>query len=268
MSGANGVMPPLQVPALPSWLTGSAQAVRPRANAVSDSPVAAGASQAVSRRASQTLWLAGVLALHGVAFVMALQWHSDPPVLTPPAPIYATLMQETPTPAVAQPQPQTPQPPTPQTPPKPHITPKTTPRPVAPSPQSAPAPSAPTANPTPAPSASAAPSAATAPTPTPSPVVPSTPRTITHGVQYLRAPVLTYPESSRRMAEEGVVTVRVLVGADGLPREITVRQSSGSVALDTAGVRAVQQAVFKPYTEDGKPQAVYVIVPLRFSLDT
>jgi len=268
MSGANGAMPPLQVPALPSWLTGSAQAVRSRAAATSDTPVASGAPQAVSRRASQTLWLAGVLALHGVALALALQWHSEPTVVTPPAPIYATLVQETPTPAVAQPQAQTPQPPKPQTPQKPQVVPKVTPRPVAPSPQSTPAPSAPTADPTPAPAASAAPSAATAPAATPQPVVPSTPRTITHGVQYLRAPVLVYPESSRRMAEEGVVTVRVLVGADGLPREITVRQSSGSVALDAAGVRAVQHAVFKPYTEDGKPQAVYVIVPLRFSLDT
>ncbi|VVE58266.1 hypothetical protein PIN31009_05268 [Pandoraea iniqua] len=241
MSGANGAMPLLQVPALPSWL--------------------------VAPRASQALRLVGVIALHVVALVLALQWHSEPTVITPPAPIYATLVQDTPAPAVTQsqsqpqPQPQKPQP-------KPQVTPKATPRPVAPSPKSEPAPSTPATDPTPAAPATAAPSAAAAPAATPSPVVPATPHTITHGVQYLRAPVLTYPESSRRMGEEGVVTVRVLVGADGLPREITVRQSSGSAALDAAGIRAVQHAVFKPYTEDGKPQAVYVIVPLRFSLDT
>ncbi|VVE90474.1 energy transducer TonB [Pandoraea bronchicola] len=269
MSGANGTMLPLQVSPLPRWLAGSPETARSPATLQHGG---------LGVRNVATRWLAGRRALmlgliavaHAGGLAMVMHLPSDPPVVKGPAPIYATLVQDAP----AQLTP--PAPPTPVQPAKP--TPQVSPR-VTPKPTPAPVP-APTPVPSTVPASAAAPGAvaqtdaslpsqaSTAPSTAPAAVVPAPPRTITHGVQYLRAPVLVYPEASRRMGEEGVVTVRVFVGADGLPREVIVRQSSGSPSLDAAGIRAAQQAVFKPYTEDGKPQAVYVIVPLRFSLDT
>jgi protein TonB len=260
-------MPPLQVSPLPRWLAGSPETARSLAAWLHGKPGARGAASRW-RDGRRSLLLVAVVAAHAGGLALMLHLPSDPPVVKGLAPIYATLVQEAPTPTPSAP-PSAPQPakPIPHVAPKPVPTPTRTPSPAA-APTPAPAPSASAQDSTPssaAPATSASPAtSATAP----APVVPATPRTITHGVQYLRAPVLVYPDASRRMGEEGVVTVRVLVGTDGLPREVIMRQSSGSPSLDAAGVRAAQQAVFKPYTEDGKPQAVYVIVPLRFSLDT
>ncbi len=272
MSGANGTMPPLQVSPLPRWLAGSPETARSLAAWLHGKPGARGAANRW-RDGRRSLLLVAVIAAHAGGLALMLHLPSDPPVVKGLAPIYATLVQEAPTPPAppSAPQPAKPIPHvTPQPKPVPTPTPTRSPAPAA-APTPTPAPSASAQDSTPSSAAPAAPATSASPATSataPAPVVPATPRTITHGVQYLRAPVLVYPDASRRMGEEGVVTVRVLVGTDGLPREVIVRQSSGSPSLDAAGVRAAQQAVFKPYTEDGKPQAVYVIVPLRFSLDT
>ncbi|MES2259864.1 MAG: TonB family protein [Pseudomonadota bacterium] len=115
------------------------------------------------------------------------------------------------------------------------------------------APSAPVA----APSAPAAPPAVVS--------APSTPRTV-QGVEYLRAPQPVYPSISRRLGETGVVMLRVLISEKGLPEQAIVQKSSGSGNLDEAGRQAALRSVFKPYVEDGKPVAVYVIVPINFQL--
>ncbi|MDR3398217.1 MAG: energy transducer TonB [Pandoraea sp.] len=274
MSGANGTMPTLQVSPLPRWLAGSPEMARSLATLGHGKP---GACDAATRwqGGRRALVLGAIVVAHAGALTLMMHLPSDPPVVKGLAPIYATLVQEAPTPASSTLSTSSTLPPSPAQPlkPTPHVTPRVTPKPApAPAPAATPMPTAaPTSTPAPsepAPSSTSSAPSSVASTAAPVSVVPAAPRTITHGVQYLRAPVLVYPDASRRMGEEGVVTVRVFVGADGLPREVIVRQSSGSPSLDAAGVRAAQHAVFKSYTEDGKPQAVYVIVPLRFSLDT
>jgi protein TonB len=94
----------------------------------------------------------------------------------------------------------------------------------------------------------------------------SAPRTITSGVEYLQAPRLVYPPMSKRMGEQGRVILRVLVNEKGWPDQVLVQSSSGSARLDEAGRQAALHALFKPYIEDGRPVAVYVIVPLNFQL--
>jgi protein TonB len=61
--------------------------------------------------------------------------------------------------------------------------------------------------------------------------------------------------------------VRVLVGADGLPQQTQVLQSSGHDRLDEAALRTVRATRFKPYTENGVPQPFWVVMPLVFELE-
>jgi protein TonB len=91
---------------------------------------------------------------------------------------------------------------------------------------------------------------------------------VTRGVQYLREPDPQYPDQAREQGEEGTVVLRVQVDVDGKPASVEVLRSSGSARLDEAGRKAARGALFKPYLEDGRPLSVYVIVPLRFQLDS
>lgn len=98
------------------------------------------------------------------------------------------------------------------------------------------------------------------------PAPPAVPRTITSGVEYIHAPQPVYPQLSRRMGEQGKVILRILVNEKGLPDQVLVQTSSGSARLDEAGRQAALRALFKPYLEDGRAVAVFVIVPLNFQL--
>lgn len=98
------------------------------------------------------------------------------------------------------------------------------------------------------------------------PAPPAAPRTITSGVEYIHAPQPVYPQLSRRMGEQGRVILRILVNEKGLPDQVLVQTSSGSARLDEAGRQAALRALFKPYLEDGRAVAVFVIVPLNFQL--
>jgi len=118
------------------------------------------------------------------------------------------------------------------------------------------------AEPSPAPVVAAQAPAAPA---TPAPAQPSGPRVVS-GVEYVRAPQPVYPSLSRRMGEQGVVTLRVLVNEQGRAEQANVQQSSGFSSLDEAGRQAAMRALFKPYLEDGKAIPVYVIVPINFRM--
>lgn len=100
----------------------------------------------------------------------------------------------------------------------------------------------------------------------PAPAQPAGPKTISSGVEYIQAPQPVYPSQSRRMGEQGKVVLRVLVNEKGQPDQVLVQHSSGSSRLDEAGRQAALRALFKPHVEDGRPVAVFVIVPLNFQL--
>lgn len=106
------------------------------------------------------------------------------------------------------------------------------------------------------------PQAAAAP-PSPPAAAQPAPRLV-QGVEYVRPPAPVYPANARRLGETGVVMLRVLISEKGLPEQVTVARSSGSENLDEAGRMAALRALFKPYMEDGKPVAVYVLVPINF----
>ena len=73
---------------------------------------------------------------------------------------------------------------------------------------------------------------------------------------------------SRRMGEEGKVTLRVLVNEKGVAEKVDVQKSSGSNRLDEAAKVAILRAIFKPYLEDGKALTVIATATISFSLSS
>jgi protein TonB len=73
-----------------------------------------------------------------------------------------------------------------------------------------------------------------------------------------------YPEAARSHGVSGTVRVGALVGKDGVVKRTLIWASIPE--LDQAAVRAVENWGFKPARSRGKNIAVWVVVPVRFSL--
>ena len=100
------------------------------------------------------------------------------------------------------------------------------------------------------------------------PVPPAAPRVLpSSAVQYRVLPAVAVPAASRRAGEQGTVWLRVLVGRDGLPREIRVHRSSGHERLDEQALAAMAAARFEPQIQQGEPIEWIVIAPLQYELE-
>jgi periplasmic protein TonB len=73
-----------------------------------------------------------------------------------------------------------------------------------------------------------------------------------------------YPDIAREANVDGTVQVQALVGKDGKVKDVRVMKSIPM--LDASAVAAVKQWIFKPALANNKPVAVWVGVPVRFSL--
>ena len=131
----------------------------------------------------------------------------------------------------------------------------------------APAPTAVTVPVSPAQHAEPVPTAIAAPAAPASPPGPVQPKQITSGIEYIEAPIVTYPAASRRLGEQGLVQFRVLVNTSGKAEKVEIIKSSGFNRLDEEAKRAVMRAMFKPYIEDGKPIVVSTTGVINFKLD-
>lgn len=76
-----------------------------------------------------------------------------------------------------------------------------------------------------------------------------------------------YPAVSRRLGEEGVVMVRVLVKADGTAGDVRLEQSSGFPRLDQSAVDAVKRWKFKPGMRGTTPVDEWFSIPVEFNLE-
>ncbi len=85
-------------------------------------------------------------------------------------------------------------------------------------------------------------------------------------VEYVREPIPRYPPQSRRLREQGLVVLRVIIDEKGQACSIEVESSSGHTRLDHAAKEAVTRAEFRPYIEDGAPRRALVLIPIEFSL--
>ena len=78
-----------------------------------------------------------------------------------------------------------------------------------------------------------------------------------------------YPDASRRLEEQGIVTVHVCVGPDGkLTEEPTVVKSPGSARLDGGAIKLAKAGSgrYIPATEDGKPITKCINYNVKFQL--
>ena len=73
-----------------------------------------------------------------------------------------------------------------------------------------------------------------------------------------------YPTWAREQGISGTVMVMALVGRDGTVKDTRITQSIPQ--LDDYARGAVRQWRFKPAQSKGKPVAVWVAVPVKFTL--
>ena len=85
--------------------------------------------------------------------------------------------------------------------------------------------------------------------------------------QPIQSPAPSYPAQALRNGESGTVLLRVYVGADGIPYDVDLVQSSRSRTLDRAASDAVRRWRFRPATRGGQPVPGEVQVPISFNAD-
>lgn len=101
------------------------------------------------------------------------------------------------------------------------------------------------------------------------PVAPAAPVEIPVNVRaaYANNPQPSYPQASRRLREQGMARLRVLVGGDGRVQQIALESSSGFSRLDSAAMAAVRDWKFAPHRRGDLAVASWVIVPINFKLE-
>lgn len=238
-----------------------ASSIRALGLAIHSAPVPA-------QRKLSTSTLLLVLGVHAALFYLALTTQIEPPAIEKPeAPMLVSLV-ENPAPEVKAPEPAPPEP-------KPIVK-KVQPKPKKPEPTPQPE----VVQPTPAP-----------PVVTPTPVKvaeqvtqpePPKPEVVEKpippkeepviepkfGAAYLKNPPPDYPTLSRRVGEQGRVLLRVLVSEQGSPQTVELESGSGYSRLDQAALDAVKKWRFIPARRGNQAISAYVLVPLKFSLDS
>ncbi len=84
---------------------------------------------------------------------------------------------------------------------------------------------------------------------------------------YGNNPPPVYPAIARRREQQGTVTIRVLVGIDGLVQHAEIAESSGFDVLDDAAIETVRRRWrFVPARRADIAIESWVLVPIRFAL--
>jgi periplasmic protein TonB len=79
------------------------------------------------------------------------------------------------------------------------------------------------------------------------------------------SPEPEFSEEARKIKYQGVVTVEIVVGADGHPRNLRIERSLG-MGLDEKALEAVRTWRFAPGTKDGHPVSVLMNIEVHFNL--
>ena len=80
-------------------------------------------------------------------------------------------------------------------------------------------------------------------------------------------PAPAYPAVSKRMEEEGTVTLRFLVSAEGKVLQSDIEKSSGFKRLDEAARIGLSACTFEPATVNGKPQQAWALIRYTWRID-
>lgn len=235
----------------------------------------------LQNRARRKPWGLGVVVLLHLLVFWAIQAGLTRDITRQmPQVVQAILLPETPPPQPTAPKIEPPPPP-----------PTPTPQPTPPPPPVAPAPPPAAATPSPAPPAqvpraevavgpSIAPTQAITAMPSsnpqPAPAVATAPAAPARAAPPTRTPASVsaaqcdkpdYPNASRRMEEEGTVSLRFLVGVDGKVIQSEIEKSSGFKRLDEAARAGLSKCRFQPATVDGRPEQAWASMKYTWRLE-
>ena len=102
------------------------------------------------------------------------------------------------------------------------------------------------------------------------PVAPPAPAAVqlpSSDADYLQNPKPAYPPISKRLGEQGKVTLRVLIGIDGRAKKVEIRRSSGFDRLDQSATNAAMSWRYVPGKRGGVPEEMWSDVPINFVLE-
>jgi TonB family protein len=83
--------------------------------------------------------------------------------------------------------------------------------------------------------------------------------------QVIFNPEPSFSDEARKAKAQGIVLLLLVVGKDGRPYDIRVRQSLG-MGLDEKAIEAVNRWRFRPATLNGQPVATQIAVQVDFHL--
>lgn len=82
----------------------------------------------------------------------------------------------------------------------------------------------------------------------------------------LKNPAPAYPAMSKKLKEEGIVLLKILVTKDGRVTEIEIKNSSGFKRLDDAAIKAIKRWKFNPATKAGEAIDYWHEIDFDFSV--
>ncbi len=85
-------------------------------------------------------------------------------------------------------------------------------------------------------------------------------------IEYLHMEKPKYPALAKRLRQEGIVKLLVLIDFEGKPKVLKIQESSEYSILDNAALKAVKKWRFKPHVVGKKPVEAWAIVPIDFDL--
>lgn len=77
-----------------------------------------------------------------------------------------------------------------------------------------------------------------------------------------------YPETLWDAGVEGRTVLRLRIDASGRVDSVRLARSSGYRAFDSAALAAAPRLRFEPARRDGRPLAVWALLPVEFRLDS
>jgi TonB family protein len=81
----------------------------------------------------------------------------------------------------------------------------------------------------------------------------------------LKAPDPHYSKEGVKKKIQGTVVLWVVIGVDGVPKDIRVARTLG-YGFDEEAIKAMRQWRFQPATKDGQPVAVQINVEMHFRM--
>lgn len=83
----------------------------------------------------------------------------------------------------------------------------------------------------------------------------------------LNNPAPAYPSLSRRLGEQGIVLLEILILADGSVGEVRIKESSGYKRLDETAAKAVKRWRYMPARRGDTAIEYWYLQPVEFSLN-